>query len=102
MINTLLTGVIDVSITFINWFLTPIYNFIDNTSMGNFSLTDLVTNFNSFISTATTYVGWFVDALAIPKPLLIIILGVLGYCVIVRIRVYLFKLILKYWDRIVA
>lgn len=102
MINTLLNGVVSVSITVVNWFLTPIYNFIDTIDLGSGTLTNLVSNFNSFITTATQYLGWVIDATGIPKPLIVIIIGVLGYCIMLRFRVYLFKLILKYWDRIIA
>lgn len=102
MVNTLLNGIVSVSITVVNWFLSPIYNLIDNISLGNVNLSDLLSNFNSFISTATTYLNWVIDATGIPKPLIIIMVGVLGGCIMLRIQMYVLKLVLKWWDRIVA
>lgn len=102
MINTIISGLTNASISVINFLLTPIYYLIDHIDLGNVNLSDMVTSFNSFVSTATTYVSWLVDALGIPRPLLIVIFAILGQCILLRFQMYTLKLVLKWWDRIIA
>ena len=102
MINTLLSGVLTVSMTVVNWVLTPIYNLIDGINFNGTSLSDCVSLFNSFLSTISAVLSWVADATGIPPIMFTFMFGIFTICINLRLSVYIIKLVLKWWDRIVA
>lgn len=101
MVNTILSGLISISVKVLDWFLSPINDLIAQSS-----LHDNFNNFsNAFMVTMNNIRGvlpWVIDATGIPKPLFTMIFGVFLGGIVLRLSVLTIKLIVKWWDRIVA
>lgn len=102
MINTLLKGVLDVSMNVLNWFLTPIWNLIDNIDLGGVTLNDCLAQVNNLFTTISSVMSWVIDATGMPRVLFTLMFSIYLICITMRVTIYLVKMIVKWWDRIIA
>lgn len=101
MINTIITGFISISVKILDWFLQPISQYIHNSSLHD-GFNTFTNNFASFMNIIKGVLPWLIDALCIPKPLFVIIMGVFLAGIVLRLSVLTIKMVVKWWDRIVA
>lgn len=100
MINTLLKGFFSIVITLSNWFLSPIYDLIDDIDIGGMTIADVLTIMNNYIVLLRNGISWVANATGIPSWLF----GVMGLFLTanltLRITVYVIKLILKWYRKL--
>lgn len=102
MINTIINGFFSVSMNIMNWFLTPIWNIIDNIDLGGSSVSDLITQVNNLFNLLSNTMSWIIDATGIPRVIFSLMFGVYLTCISMRIAIYIVKMILRWWDKIFA
>lgn len=102
MINTILNGLVSISINVLDWFLTPIWNLIDNINIGNNTISDMVSSFNNLLTMITDALTWVIDATGIPPSLFLVIFSIYLTSIILRFSIYIVKAVLRWWDKIVA
>lgn len=102
MISTILSGIIKVAMYSLDFFLAPIYAAISNINLGGTTVDDLLNEFLTVMYNISRVLPWLVDATGIPKPVIRVLLLVFLACLTLRLSVYVIKLIVKWWDRIVA
>ena len=102
MISNILNGFLSLSMTVVNWFLTPIYNVIDDIDLGGITVADMLSYVNSLFTTISGVMSWVIDATGIPRVLFTLMFGVYLTCITIRLSIYIVKMIVKWWDRIIA
>ena len=102
MINTILSGVISVGISVLDWFLTPVWNLIDNIDIGNNTIGNFVSSLNTLLNTLSGVIVWGIDATGLPSQLVVILFGIYLTSIVLRFSIYIVKAILRWWDKIVA
>lgn len=101
MINTLVNGVLSVSIHILDFFLSPIENLIYSSGLGD-NYNSFVNAFMSTMANIRAVLPWVIDATGIPKPIFSMIFTVFLAGIILRLSVFIIKWLVKWWDRIVA
>lgn len=101
MINTILSGVLKMSFHVLDFFLSPIQRALDSAGLGA-GLTQFSNAFQSLMNTLKGVLPWVIDATGLPKPIFAVIFATFLAGVGLRIAVFTLKLILKWWDRVVA
>lgn len=102
MINTILNGFLDISMNVINWFLTPIWNLIDNINIGGTTVGDMITALSQLLNQMSTTLVWIIDATGLPPALFVLLLSIYISCIVLRFSIYIVKAILRWWDKIIA
>lgn len=100
MVNTLLSGFINIAISLINWFLTPIYNLLDNIDINGFTLQQGLVLVNDYLQQINSVLGWVADATGLPGWLFATLGAFMLVNISLRIAVYAIKLILKWYRKI--
>lgn len=101
MINTLFSGLLTVSMKVLDFFLQPISQLIHNSSLHD-GFNNFTTNFATLMNTLKGVLPWVIDATGLPKPLFVTIFGVFLAGITLRISVLVLKIVVKWWDRIIA
>lgn len=101
MINTIISGVFRFVINILDFFLQPIEDLIYRAGLGN-GYNTLLNHFNTLMTQLRQILPWVVDATGIPKLLFAVIFGIFLAVLTLKLSIFLLKLILKWWDRIVA
>lgn len=100
MINTILKGFFSIVITLTNYFLQPIYDLIADIDIGGLTIADVLNQMNSYIILLRSGLAWVANATGIPSWLF----GVMGLFLTanltLRITVYVIKLILKWYRKL--
>lgn len=102
MINTILNGFFSITMTVLNWFLDPIWNVIDNINIGGTSIADLLNTINNLFDLLTNVMSWIVDATGLPRALFLLMFGIYLVCLTLRATIYIIKMLLRWWDKIIA
>lgn len=101
MIDKIILGFLNTSMHVIEWFLGPLTRALANTQIGQ-RILDASDNFIAVCNMVDSVMLWVVDATGIPRPMLTILGAILFSCITLRFQCYLFKMIVKWWDRIIA
>lgn len=101
MVNTLLNGFLTISMKVLDFFLAPISTMISNSGLHN-GFNTFTNNFSSLMTTLKGVLPWVIDATGIPKPVFILMFGVVLGGIGLRISVFVLKIVVKWWDRIIA
>ena len=100
MINTILKGFFSIVITMTNIFLQPIYNLIANIDIGGMTIADVLNQVNGYIVILRGGLSWVANATGLPSWLF----GVMGLFltanISVRVSIYVIKLILKWYRKL--
>lgn len=102
MISNILNGFLSLSMTVVNWFLTPIWNLISDIDLGGTTFADMLSSVNLLFTNLSSTLSWVIDATGIPRVLFVLIFGIYLTCITLRISIYVVKMIVKWWDRIIA
>lgn len=101
MVNTILSGFLTLGMKVLDFFLSPIENAITHSGL-NTGFNTFVSNFNSLMNVLKGVLPWVIDATGLPKALFKLIFTAFIGGVGVRVGMLVTKLVLKWWDRIVA
>lgn len=101
MINTVITGLFKFSINVLDFFLSPIENLIYSSGLGN-GYNQLLNHFATLMTNLRSVLPWVIDATGIPKPLFSVLFGIFLAILGLKVGVLILKIVLKWWDRIIA
>ena len=101
MVNALLNGFLTVSMKVLDFFLSPIDTLISQSGLHD-GFNTFVNNFQSLMTTLKGVLPWVIDATGVPKPLFVLIFSVVLGSIGLRLSVLVLKIVVKWWDRIIA
>ena len=100
MINTILKGLFSIVFTIMNTFLSPIYDAVADIDLGGFTVADTISQMNSFLTLIRTTLVWVADATGIPLWLFNIMGLFMLANITLRIVLYVLKLLLKWYRKL--
>lgn len=101
MTNTIFSGLLTISMKVLDFFLQPISQLIHNSSLHD-GFNAFTTNFANLMNTLKGVLPWVIEATGLPKPLFVTIFGVILAGITLRLSIFILKIILTWWDRIIA
>lgn len=101
MINTLFSGFLSVSMKVLDFFLSPISTMIHNSSLHT-GFNTFANDYMSLMSMLKNYLPWCVSITGLPKSMFLLVFGVFLAGITLRLSVFILKIVLKWWDRIIA
>lgn len=101
MVNTILNGFLTVSMKVLDFFLQPISTMISQSGLHD-GFNTFVNNFMTLMNTLKGVLPWVIDATGLPKPLFTLIFAVVLASIGLRLSVLVLKVVVKWWDRIIA
>lgn len=101
MIDKIILGLLSVSMHVLDWFLAPLSTALSHSDVGRHILAG-ANQFISLCNMVDAVMLWVVDLTGIPRPLLTILGGILISCITLRLQCYVLKMVVKWWDRIIA
>lgn len=97
MINKILMGIFKIILSLIGLLLTPINNAIAQYMPG---LDTALTGLANVFQIGGQYIGWVLDALCITPTTISLLISVLVFKLTFPLIVYVFKLIVKWYDKL--
>lgn len=100
MINTILQGLFSIVFTLMNSFLEPIYNVIADIDLGGYTVADTISQMNTFVNLIKNTLVWVADATGLPGWLFNIMGLFMLANISLRIALYVLKLLLKWYRKL--
>lgn len=101
MINNILNALFGIVFYILDFFLAPIYDALADVDLGGTTFADAIAQLNDYMLLLRQTLGWVADATGIPGWLFTLMGTFLLTNITARISIYIIKLIVKWWHKII-